>query len=232
MSYEDETRGYYKNDRKAREYHAWFTEAKGLNGWRFRYIADKERAAVARLMASVPHARVIDVPTGTGKMAPVFKHFGSSVLACDVSENMLSIARETYLEAGVQAEFEVVDLEKASETIRHPYDLTVCVRLMHRVPDEIKLRMLDQISLLSPFSIVSFAQDSAYERIRGKARRATMRKGSDSDEMHANVRTTWPTKAELDTIVSQRFEPLSRVDVSPLLSAEVMYLLKSKTFSG
>jgi 2-polyprenyl-3-methyl-5-hydroxy-6-metoxy-1,4-benzoquinol methylase len=232
MSYEEETRGYYKNDRKAKEYHAWFTEAKGLNGWRFRYIADKERSAVARLMAAVPHARVIDVPAGTGKMAPVFKRSGSYVLACDVSENMLSIARETYGDAGVPAEFQIVDLEKATETIRQPYDLTVCVRLMHRVPNDVKLRMLDQISLLSPFSIVSFAQDSTYERIRGRARRATMRKGSDVEEMHLSVRTTWPTKSALDEIVSQRFEPLSRVDVSPLLSAEVMYLLKSKIFPG
>jgi len=232
MSYEDDTRGYYKNDRKAREYHAWFTDAGGLNGWRFRYIANRERAAVARLMASVPHARIIDVPTGTGKMAPVFKRFGSVVLAGDVSENMLNIARQTYHDEGVPAEFRLVDLETATETIERPHDLTVCVRLMHRVPDEIKSRMLSQIALLSPYSIVSFAQDSAYERIRGKVRRATMRQGSDSEEMHANVRTTWPTRAELDRIVSDRFQTLGRVQVSPLLSSEVMYLLKSKSFTG
>jgi 2-polyprenyl-3-methyl-5-hydroxy-6-metoxy-1,4-benzoquinol methylase len=232
MSYEDDTRGYYKSDRKAKEYHAWFTNAKGINGWRFRYIADKERSAVARLMVSVPHMRVIDVPTGTGKMAPVFKRFGSKVLACDVSENMLSIARQTYRDDGVPAEFQVVDLENATETIDRSFDLTVCVRLMHRVPDEIKFRMLAQIAMLSPFAIVSFAKDSAYERLRGRARRATMRKGSDSKEMHANVRTTWPTMAELDRIVCGQFEVVERVDVSPLLSAEVMYLLKSKSFAG
>src|SRR5690606_36619467 len=108
MSYEDDTRSYYKSDRKAKEYHAWFTNDKGIKGWRFRFIAEKERQAVGRSMEAVPKERVIDVPTCTGKMAPVFRRFGSKVLACDVSENMLSIAKETYREEAVPAEFQIV----------------------------------------------------------------------------------------------------------------------------
>src|SRR3972149_1188855 len=167
MNYDKETRSFYQSDRKAREYHEWYTRVGGVNGMRFRYIARKEREAVRGLLASVPHGRVIDVPTGTGKMASVFKQLSSIVLACDVSPNMLKIAEEEYNRIGVDAKFKVVALESATETISGQFDIVVCVRLMHRVPDDVKTVMLAQISKLAPRAIVSFAIDSPYEQVRG-----------------------------------------------------------------
>lgn len=223
MSYEEETRTFYQNDAKAQEYHAWYTTRGGLNGWRFRHIAQKERDAVARLLRLVPHARVIDVPAGTGKMAPVFKASSSTVLACDVSQNMLSFAEAEYRRVGVDAEFKVLDLEFASTQITEPVDVTVCVRLMHRLPEDLRTRMLGEIAKLSKHAIVSFAVDSPYERFRRRLRRMLFSKGGDGVPVHE----TWPTREALEADLGRQFTIVQRTPVGELISSEVMYLLRS-----
>lgn len=224
MTYEKETKFFYKSDQKAKEYHDWYTRNGGLNGLRFKYIANKERAAVTTLLRTIPHGRVIDIPAGTGKMAPVFKQELSRVLACDVSENMLRIGEQVYRAEGVDAEFRVVALEAASEEISGDFDVTVCVRLMHRVPDDVKLMMLAQIAKLSPYAIVSFAIDSPYERVRRRLRRLLLSRGGDG----VPVYRTWPKRVELERMLNERFVIERSVPVARMISSEVMYLLRSK----
>jgi hypothetical protein len=145
---------------------------------------------------------------------------------------MLSIAEAVYRGEGVASEFMVLDLERATAGMDRRFDLTICVRLMHRVPDDVKRRMLDQISRLSPAAVVSFAVDSPYERVRGKLRRTLLSRGSDTEAMHAAVRTTWPSREALEGLLSENFDIVAYKDVSRLLSSETMYLLKSKVFRG
>ena len=85
FDYERDTKDHYKRAEVATEYHAAFTSDRGWKAWRHRVVADGERDAVRRMLARVPHARVLDLPCGTGKLAPVFAGLGSSVTAWGTS---------------------------------------------------------------------------------------------------------------------------------------------------
>jgi SAM-dependent methyltransferase len=226
FDYEEGTRSHYQDDSVARNYHAEFTQLKGLNGARFRFIASRERRAVRTLLKQLSAKRVIDVPAGTGKMAPVFREFGCSVTACDVSGNMLSIARETYQAEGPDdVSFQVVDLESGTQTLAGPFDVVVCVRLMHRVPDDVKGRMLSQIAALAPHAIVSFGVDSGYQRLRRSIRAMAFRSRDAGAE-------TRPTADGIRELVTRNFEIERDIPVAAGISAERMYLLKSRQTSS
>jgi SAM-dependent methyltransferase len=226
FNYEEGTRGHYQNDAVARDYHAEFTQLKGLNGARFRFIAARERRAVRTLLSQIPAKRVVDVPAGTGKMASVFREFGCDVMACDVSENMLAIARETYQAEGPDnVTFQVVDLESATQTLEGPFDAVVCVRLMHRVPDDVKDRMLAQIAALAPYAVVSFGVDSAYQRLRQSLRASAFRSRDAGAE-------TRPTSQGIRQIIEPHFENIRDIPVAAGISAERMYLLNFRQISG
>ncbi|HXB57111.1 MAG TPA: methyltransferase domain-containing protein [Vicinamibacteria bacterium] len=80
-------RAYY--DRRAPEYDDWYT-GEGLFAARERPGWEEERAAVIRLVAGLPPARVLDVACGTGYLT---RHLQGAVLGLDQSAAMLSVAR-------------------------------------------------------------------------------------------------------------------------------------------
>jgi ubiquinone/menaquinone biosynthesis C-methylase UbiE len=80
-------RAYY--DRRAPEYDDWYT-GEGLFAARERSGWEEERAALVRLVASLPPARVLDVACGTGYLT---RHLQGGVLGLDQSAAMLMIAR-------------------------------------------------------------------------------------------------------------------------------------------
>ena len=134
FNYDRDTKNHYQDDRVAREYHAQFANAKGWKAKRHKLIADRERRVVAEFLARVTHGSVLDAPTGTGKLAPVFAKLGASVVACDISANMLELARTEFSKHGLEARFRICDLERATATLENDFDVAVCLRLLHRVP--------------------------------------------------------------------------------------------------
>src|SRR5258708_37003846 len=80
-------RAYY--DRRAPEYDDWYT-GEGLFAARERPGWEEERAALIRLVAGLPPARVRDVACGTGYLT---RHRQGGVLGLDQSAAMLTIAR-------------------------------------------------------------------------------------------------------------------------------------------
>lgn len=223
FDYQRKTRDHYKSEEVAESYHDSYTRPRGWRGLRFRLVARWERKAVDALLGKIDAERVVDIPAGTGKMAPVLREHASHVLACDVSEKMLDLAEETYRRSGpANLEFRIVDLAEATSTIRRKYDLTLCIRLMHRVPDEVKRKMLSEIARLTPYSIVSFAVDSAYQRVRRSVRRLFL--GGEDVAME-----TRPDMPSLNRMVRRHFTILESSPIARGLSAEWVYLLRSKS---
>lgn len=222
FDYESQTKNFYKNADVAERYHAAFTSGNGIASLRFQFIAARERKVTEKLLRQVPHGTVIDLPAGTGKMAPVYQRLGCDVLACDISEEMLSIAQETYADAHCKnVEFRCVDLEQADTQITGKVDAFVCIRLMHRVPVEVKRRMLFEISQLADYAVVSFAVDSAYQNLRRLLRKGILG-GKD-----IGVETR-QSGQEIEAMLEQNFVIHDVKPVSRLLSAERVYLLESK----
>ena len=87
---------------------------------------------------------------------------------------MLLIAKSEYHKSidKNNVEFITCDAEKLQSTTDIPnVDLVICLRLMHRVPSDVRKNMLSSFSGLSENLIVSYGIDSRYHRIRRYIRR-------------------------------------------------------------
>lgn len=82
-----------------------------------------------------PDATVLELGCGTGSTALLHAHFVSQILATDLSDGMLAIAREKAAQAGVEnVEFEraeVCDVEPVPEG----YDVVMAMSLLHLLPN-------------------------------------------------------------------------------------------------
>lgn len=215
FDYHSDMREYYQSDDVAEEYHDAF--AAGGN-WRHRLIAERERKAILTLLHEVPSESVLDIPTGTGKLAPIFAETGSKVLACDVSQNMLRLAEEEYARAGVEeASFEVCDAEEISNTIDNTFDVAVCLRLLHRVPADVKRQILSELGTVADFVIASTGVETPFHKFRRNLRQVVL--GGD-ERNHC-----YESPAATKTIFSEHFDIVRSKRVLPVLSQEWVYLL-------
>jgi SAM-dependent methyltransferase len=172
FDYEHRTRRRYQDDAWARRYHAKFTGGSAYRGsrvkrWRSRFVADRERATLRGMLVPYRPRVVVDVPCGTGKMAPVFADLGATVVSVDISPQMIAIARDVYRTIGFDdVEFVTSDVESLASVLDgRPVDVACCVRLMHRVPHDVRKRILEQLALSAPRTVVSYRIDSRSERL-------------------------------------------------------------------
>ncbi len=119
----------------------------------------------------IPHDQILDLPAGTGKLAPVFAALGGAVVACDISASMLEIARREYPAAGcTNATFRVCDAEQIAGTLGQRFDVAVCLRLLHRVPSDVRDRVLAELAAVADHAIVSMGIETGYHRARRQVR--------------------------------------------------------------
>ncbi|MEX2600150.1 MAG: class I SAM-dependent methyltransferase [Balneolaceae bacterium] len=214
FDYQTEMKEYYKSDQVAAKYHQAYKES-----LRARMIAKYERKAVYSLLKKVPHSFVLDIPTGTGKLASVFKKSASRVLACDISDQMLKIAKNEFRSVDHDnVAFQVCDAEKISDTIDESFDVAVCLRLLHRVPDPVKRSILDELGKAANHVIVSIGVESRFHSIRRKIRELIMG-GDIRDHCYVN-------KMETVQLMTDGFEIIESKAVFPFLSQEQVFLLK------
>jgi len=218
-SYESNTRDFYKDTEVAKSYHDSLHRNRLLS-LRFRLIADREIQIITSMLKKHSPKTVLDLPCGTGKLGPLFKKMGAKVHACDVSEEMLHYAKLTYEKINyTDVEFGIGDAEKFTETNDQTFDVALCIRLLHRVPTDIKRNMLREFSKLAPFSIVSMAIDTPYHRIRRRFRKRILGGGGAF---------CYVERAEAETLIQEFFEIEEMQWVLPYASQEAIYRLKSK----
>ena len=221
FDYERETRRHYQDDAVAADYHEAFAKARGWRGLRFRAVAARERAAVGAMLARVPHATVLDLPAGSGKLAPLMRRLGARVTACDLSPNMLLLARREYAAAGVrEAAFAECDAERLADTLGGRFEAAVCLRLMHRVPPEARRRILAGLAAVADHTVVSYGVETGFHALRRRLRGRLLGGGTD--------RLCYAPLAEILAEVGGRFEVLGRAWVVPWLSQEMVLLLRPK----
>ncbi len=93
----------------------------------WRYLRGLETPAVLRLAQVTPGHRVLDAGCGTGHYAAALLERGAVVTGLDVSEAMLTQARERLGIATVQGDLLTVQLEPV-------YDRVVCAGVLEFVP--------------------------------------------------------------------------------------------------
>ena len=171
FDYERDTRAHYQDDGVAEEYHSGFA---GRLRWRaltHRVVAYFERRGINRLLRRVAPKSVLDLPCGTGKLAEVLVPTGAVIQAADVSSSMLKIARASYTRAGSSTvSFDVADVTKLPSSWDGNFDLAVCLRLFHRVPDEVKEQGLVELGRVARFVLYSTGIETPYHRLRRHVR--------------------------------------------------------------
>lgn len=223
---DDATRAAYQSAIKAKEYHDRSMNARGLRDLRYRLITSWERRAIRLALGQVPHARILDFPVGSGKLAPVLKELNADVTCADVSAEMLRLAKHTYSSHGLEvSSFVVADLANAHQFATESFDVVVCVRLMQRVSDATRRAMLREIARLAPYAIVSFAVTNAYQRMRRRIRRSILGGADVGAESHLRI-------GETDALVSVTHEVLDRWPIARGISAEWVYSLRAKRSSA
>jgi SAM-dependent methyltransferase len=222
FDYESSTRDAYKSSGVAARYHSDFTGRLSWRRFRFRYIATREQRAVELMLNKITARTILDIPCGTGKLAPILARPRYRTIAADVSADMLAIARQSYGAAGAPAhtEFHVTDVESVSRALAGGnVDAVVCLRLMHRVPRVVRARMLAELARVAKYIIVSFGIDSPYQSFRRRVRNALFGGGKGDD-------LCLDKTAVIEADLTDRFKILGKRWVSPFLSEEIVFLLE------
>jgi SAM-dependent methyltransferase len=153
------------------------------NRWRDR----REKACILECLKAIPlGGHVLDLPCGTGRLTRILVELGYRVTGADVSEAMLSRARDNYHEYEKQrggkaplVRFEIRDV-LATGFATDEFDGVACIRLFHHFADsqtrQAALRELRRVSR-GPIVVTflnSFALDRAtywlQDRLRGRKR--------------------------------------------------------------
>lgn len=219
FDYEGKTLEAYKNDQVAKVYHDAFANDRGVRSIRFRFVASREVAVVRKFLKKINHQHIIDIPAGTGKLACMFVRLGSSVLACDISENMLNIAKQVYSKLNYEKViFKICDATKLSSYFFDSVDAIVCLRLMHRVPADVRKKMLSELANVSQYAIISYGVETIFHRYRRKFRAFLLGGGSDA--------LSYSSIKSIRDELSNNFIIISEQDVIPLLSQERIFLVR------
>ncbi len=221
MDYKKDTREAYQDDNVAHIYHAAFATDHGFSSYRFRLVAKGEIASVREFLVRLKHVRVVDIPAGTGKLAPMLAELGADVVACDISSNMLEIARGVYSALGYdKVEFHVCDAARVSSVVQGDVDAVICLRLMHRVPPAVREAILSEFAKIASHVIVSYGVETRFHRLRRFLRGAILGGGVDG--------LSFSSRSEIEKELMVRFDIVSSRSVIPFLSQERVYLLRAR----
>ncbi len=107
-----------------------------LSSRRERRLVEKAvREALEEIAPAVSEPRLLDIPCGAGRFAPLLASYGVRYLGADFSPHMLRICGESLSDAGYPAEgfFRCDARALALET--QSVDLCCCLRLVHHFPE-------------------------------------------------------------------------------------------------
>ena len=222
-SYESKTRDFYKDEDVAKLYHESHEFSfSNLRNIPFHVIAKLELRVLTKLIDQLQPKTVIDVPCGTGKLAKIFSERKTKVFSGDISNEMLNFAKLCYSQENyTNVEFLIADAEKVSVTIPEKVDLSICLRLLHRVPTEIKSNILSDFSKTAPYLICSTGIDTTFHTVRRNVRQKILGGGSAY---------FYQSQEDFEAVLQENYEIVSRHWVCPYVSQEMIYLLKSNKF--
>jgi len=192
----------------AAEYHGGFS----FKAIRSRAIAHREITCIKQLVSSSDPTSdsVLDIPCGTGKLGGILQRSFKSIVAADVSEDMMRLAKDQYGDGPV--DFRVED---ATQLAGDYSDTTwvVCLRLFQRLEKPTRVAILEEFAKTgAKHLVVSYSYGSAWQTIRKKIRALY------------DVEKNWfsmPSSAEIDQeLRAAGFNPVKSRYVIPGLSSE------------
>jgi len=164
MDYNKDTRDAYQNKLKAKEYQEQYTKGTKwarFTMWRQRVLIDN----IINQCNFKKTEKILDIPCGTGFIGKILSKSPASIIASDISREMMERAYEEY--AGdnfygfVECDITQTPFRKES------FDCIILLALMHRLPKEIRHKTWEEVvSLSKKFIIVNFSIDSRSQRLK------------------------------------------------------------------
>lgn len=215
--YERDTLNAYRSSERAADYKRFHTK-----DWSWgRFVTWLEQRAIAQALERYEWTssdKLLDIPCGTGVLGRLLYRFPFQIVASDISEEMMNLARPEYpadrLADSIQADITNTPFERGS------FACVITLGFLHRVPFEIKREALREIAALSSrVVIVSCSVDTPLQRLKHAVLSRIKRN-------HVPA----PCPAKMKDIVaeceSQGFRVARAFMVVPLLSAHAVLVLE------
>jgi SAM-dependent methyltransferase len=218
-SYERDTLRHYQGDQVAREYHEQFASRLTTRTVTHVLVARAEQRSVLSLLRRIRNevGVVADVPCGTGKLIPVLRELALPAVGGDVSGQMLAIARQGAVAAAAPWTFARMDITRLPFP-DEAFDAVICLRLLHRVPQEVKVAALREMLRVSRrYAVVSYGVETLWHALRRRVRRLVT--PGETIPFPMRRRSIEVLLSGIGWRIVRRMSPL------PLLSAEEVALL-------
>lgn len=217
--YETGTLNAYRSKKRAAEYKRYHTKDWSwarISTWREQRLLASE---LARYSWSAGD-RLLDIPCGTGILGKLLHAYPFQIVASDISQEMMELAREEYpanrLLDCIQTDITATGFKRCS------FDCIVVLGFLHRVPLDIKRAALQEISTLANrVVVITCSVDSPLQRIKRK--------------VLAIIRRNYvpaPCPVPLREIIAEceavGLKAVRTFMVFPFLSAEAMLVLEKK----
>jgi 2-polyprenyl-3-methyl-5-hydroxy-6-metoxy-1,4-benzoquinol methylase len=103
--------------------------------WANSYIHSLQVRAVSRVLKVLPGMRILDVGCGVGRWSLRFAQQGALVSACDISEEMIRIARERSENLGFKIDFFVQPIEEVPSDIENQFDIVTSFAVLQHITE-------------------------------------------------------------------------------------------------
>lgn len=219
INYEKETRDAYLSSARAAEYKRY-----NAVDWTWgRLVTWIAQRAIARELSRydwTPSDQLLDIPCGAGILGKVLHRFPFRIVASDISDEMMALARTEYpadrLISCTRADITATKFPRGS------FDCVVTLSFLHRAPWEIKQAALREIAALSKrVVIVSCSVDTPLQRIKHAVLSQIRRK-------HVPAPCPTPLKEIAAECEAQGLRVVRAFMVLPLLSSYALLVLEKR----
>jgi ubiquinone/menaquinone biosynthesis C-methylase UbiE len=137
MDYNKDTRDAYRNELKAKEYQEQYTKGTKwarFTMWRQRVLIDK----IINQCNFKKTDKILDIPCGTGFIGKTLSKTPASIIASDISREMMERAYGEYVGDNFNG-FVECDITKTPFR-KESFDCIILLAFMHRLPKEIRAK--------------------------------------------------------------------------------------------
>jgi len=217
MDYDKDTRIAYRNEAKAKDYYEQYTKGTKwarFTMWRQRVLIEK----IIKQCNFKQTNKILDIPCGTGFIGKILCKTPASIIASDISSEMMKRARGEYagdnFNGFVQCDITQTPFRKES------FDCVVLLAFMHRLPKEIRCKTWEEVvSLSKKFIIVNYSVDSRSQRLKQWLIKKVR-------PHHIPAPSSLPLQDIRNEINSYGLVVRRVLNVAPLFSAKILFLLE------
>lgn len=161
-NYISETRNRYRDRAVAGDYQSGYDNGLDLGRVRNRLIAHFEKRAIQKALNKCEGVRVLlDMPCGTGKLTGMLAERYDSYVGADISREMMQ---------EIKVNKEPITLIQVDGTAipfkKNSFDAVVSLRLIHRLPSDVKRDVLGEFCGVSKkYIIFSFPENRTYDKL-------------------------------------------------------------------